>query len=267
MPRFAANLTMFWPELDVYERFRAAAQAGFRRVEILFVHELDPVRVVGALEEFGLDLVLFDPAPGDWAKGERGLLSVPGREEEFLATVREAAKAAARFGTRLLNALAGIPPAGIPREVAERTAVANLRAAVPLVEKAGATLLVEAINSIDMPGYLADTVERAAALVGAAAPLAEPAASPSVRLQLDQYHVGMAKADARAALRRHAPLVRHVQIADVPGRNQPGTGTQPIREFLADLDHLGYTGSVGLEYRPRGTMTEALSWLPRDLRQ
>jgi hydroxypyruvate isomerase len=260
MPRFAANLTMFWPELDVYERFRAAAQAGFRRVEILFVHELDPVRVVGALEEFGLDLVLFDPAPGDWAKGERGLLSVPGREEEFLATVREAAKAAARFGTRLLNALAGIPPAGIPREVAERTAVANLRAAVPLVEKAGATLLVEAINSIDMPGYLADTVERAAALV-------EAAASPSVRLQLDQYHVGMAKADARAALRRHAPLVRHVQIADVPGRNQPGTGTQPIREFLDDLDHLGYTGSVGLEYRPRGTMTEALSWLPRDLRQ
>ena len=259
MPRFAANLTMLWPELDVYQRFRAAAQAGFRRVEILFVHALDPVRVVEALEEYSLDLVLFDPAPGNWEKGERGLLSLPGREEEFLASVREAAAAAARFGTRLLNALAGIPPPGVPRDVAERTAVANLRAAVPIVEKAGATLLVEAINSVDMPGYFADTVERAAALV-------EAAESPSVRLQLDQYHVGMAGGDARAALRKYPGLVRHVQIADVPGRNQPGTGSQPIREFLADLDSLGYPGSVGLEYRPRGTMLEALSWLPRHQR-
>jgi hydroxypyruvate isomerase len=259
MPRFAANLTMLWPELDVYQRFRAAAQAGFRRVEILFVHALDPVRVVEALDEYNLDLVLFDPAPGNWDKGERGLLSVPGREEEFLATVRDAAAAAARFGTRLLNALAGIPPPGTPREVAERTAVQNLRAAAPIVEKAGATLLVEAINSIDMPGYFADTVERAAALVQAAE-------SPAVRLQLDQYHVGMAGGDARAALKKYAGLVRHVQIADVPGRNQPGTGSQPIREFLADLDSSGYSGSVGLEYRPRGTMDESLSWLPRDRR-
>ena len=259
MPRFSANLTMLWPDLDVYQRFRAAAQAGFHKVEILFVHELDPVRVVDALEEYRLELVLFDPAPGNWAKGERGLLSVPGREEEFLASVREAVASAARYGTRLLNALAGIPPPGTPREVAERTAVANLKAAIPLVEKAKATLLVEAINSVDMPGYFADTVDRAAALV-------EAAGSPSVRLQLDQYHAGMAGTDPREALRKHGALVRHVQIADVPGRNQPGTGTQPITVFLADLDRLGYEGSVGLEYRPRGTMDEALAWLPRERR-
>ena len=256
MPRFAANLTMLWPELEVYDRFRAAAEAGFRRVEILFVHSLDATRVEKTLRELGLELVLFDPAPGDWSRGERGLLSVPGREQEFLATVREAVTAARRFGTRLLNALAGIPPADISRAEGERTAIANLRAAVPLAEEAGVTLLVEAINSIDMPGYFADTVERAAALV-------EGAGSPSVRLQLDQYHVGMAGADARAASRRYAPLVAHVQIADVPGRNQPGTGTQPIREFLRDLDESGYRGSVGLEYRPRGSMDDALAWLPR----
>jgi hydroxypyruvate isomerase len=107
-----------------------------------------------------------------------------------------------------------------------------------------------------MPGYFAGTVERAAALV-------RSAESPSVRLQLDQYHVGMAGADARAALRRYASLVAHVQIADVPGRNQPGTGSQPIGELLGDLDQLKYSGSVGLEYRPRGTMDEALAWLPR----
>jgi hydroxypyruvate isomerase len=259
MPRFAANLTMLWPELDVYDRFRAAAEAGFRRVEILFVHALDPGRVERALRENRLELVLFDPAPGDWTKGERGLLSVPGREEEFVATVREAVSSAQRFGTKLLNALAGIPPAGVPRAGAERTAIANLRAAVPLVEKIGASILVEAINPVDMPGYFADTVERAAALV-------EAADSPSVRLQLDQYHVGMVGADARAALRRYAPLVAHVQVADVPGRNQPGTGTQPIREFLDDLDRIAYRGSVGLEYRPRGSMDEALGWLPRPAR-
>jgi len=255
MPRFAANLTMLWPDLDVYQRFRAAADAGFRRVEILFVHPLDPARVEQLLKEHGLTLVLFDPAPGDWEHGERGLLSVPGREAEFLQTVRDAVKAAKRFGTRLLNALAGIPPAGTPRELAQKTAIANLRAAAPLVEEIGATLLVEAINSIDMPGYFADTVERAAALV-------EGAGSPSVRLQLDQYHVGMAGGDARAALKKYASLVRHVQIADVPGRNQPGTGKQPIADFLKDLDQLGYSGSVGLEYRPRGAMDDALAWLP-----
>ena len=258
MPRFSANLTMLWPELDVYDRFRAAADAGFRRVEILFVHALDPARVERALRDNGLTLVLFDPAPGNWEAGERGLLSLPGREEEFLRTVRDAVTVAKRFGTRLLNALVGIPK-GVAADEARRTAVSNLRAAVPLVESIGATLLVEAINSVDMPGYFADTVDGAAALV-------EEAGSPSVRLQLDQYHAGMMGTDPVAALRKHAALVKHAQIADVPGRNQPGTGTQPIRALLDELDRLGYSGSVGLEYRPRGRMDDALAWLPRDRR-
>lgn len=258
MPRFAANLTMLWPDLDVVDRFRAAAEAGFRRVEILFVHSLDPARVGALLREHRLELVLFDPAAGDWAGGERGLLSLPGREEEFLATVRDAVAAARRFGTRRLNALAGIPK-GVAREAAQRTAIANLRAAAPLVESIGAKLLVEAINSVDMPGYFADTVERAASLV-------QEAGSPSIRLQLDQYHAGMMGTDPLAALRKYAPLVEHVQIADVPGRNQPGTGGQPIRAFLEELDRIGYAGSVGLEYKPRGSMDEALAWLPRERR-
>src|SRR5919204_5604866 len=139
MLRFAANLTMLWPELPVLERFHAAAKAGFRRVEILFVHELDAAAVERALRELQLELVLFDPRPGDWANGERGLLSVPGREEEFLETVREAIASAQRFGTRRLNALAGIPPTGVAREEARRTAIANLRAAAPLVQRAGIT--------------------------------------------------------------------------------------------------------------------------------
>jgi hydroxypyruvate isomerase len=187
------------------------------------------------------------------------LLSVPGREEEFLDTVREAIRAAQRFGTRRLNALAGIPPAAVAHDQAKRTAIANLRAAARLVQEAGITLLVEAINTIDIPGYFASTADVAAELVTAAD-------SPSVRLQLDQYHVGMMGHDARAVLRRYFPLVAHVQIADVPGRHQPGTGAQPIAALLADLDELGYTGSVGLEYRPLGTTDESLGWLPRELR-
>ena len=259
MPRFAANLTMLWPELPVLDRFQAAAKAGFRRVEILFVHDLDAAAVEGALRELGLQLVLFDPRPGDWAKGERGLLSIPGRETEFLDTVREAIAAAQRFGTRRLNALAGIPPPGVSREDARRTAIANLRAAAPLVERAGITLLVEAINTIDMPGYFADSADVAADLV-------ESAATASVRLQLDQYHVGMTGQDVRAVLRRRFPIVQHVQIADVPGRHQPGTGQQPIAAFLSDLDELGYAGSVGLEYKPAGSTDESLAWLPREQR-
>jgi hydroxypyruvate isomerase len=260
LPRFAANLSMLWQEIDPYDRFRAAADAGFSRVEMLFPHQLDPVRLQGLLRDLGLEMVLFDPAPGNWAGGERGLLSVPGREDEFLATLRDAIALAGRLGTRQLNALAGILPPGASREEGERTAVANLRAAAPLIENAGLTLLVEAINSIDMPGYFADTIERAANLVTAAD-------SPSVRLQLDQYHVAMMGDDPIAALHRYDGLVRHVQIADLPGRHEPGTGSHPIREFLDELGAIGYDGVVGLEYRPLGSTADSLSWLPPDARR
>jgi hydroxypyruvate isomerase len=259
MPKFAANLSMLWPELDVYDRFRAAAEAGFKRIEILFIHELDHDRIERLLREHDLELVLFDPNPGNWTAGERGLLCVPGREEEFFETVRAAIEAAKRFGTRRLNCICGVVPPGVSREAAEKTALSNLQNAAPLAEQAGVFLLIENINGTDMPGYFADTAEKAAALVRAAD-------HASVRLQLDQYHVGMVGGDARDELRRYATLVEHVQIADVPGRHEPGTGQQPIADFLRDLDAVGYTGTVGLEYRPSATTEQALEWLPRDQR-
>ncbi len=250
---------MLWPELDVYDRFRAAAEAGFSRVEILFVHALDIGRVASLLKEHGLELVLFDPYPGNWDAGERGLLSLPGREDEFLQSVRDALAAAKQFGTRRLNAIVGVLPPGVSRETAQTTAIDNLSRASPLAQDAGVLLLVENINTVDMPGYFADTVERAAALVQAVD-------RPNVRLQLDQYHVGMMGGDPRAALKQHRELVEHVQVADVPGRHEPGTGQQPIQAFLKDLDDLGYTGAVGLEYRPSASTEAALEWLPRDRR-
>jgi hydroxypyruvate isomerase len=259
VPRFAANLSMLWPELDVYDRFRAAAAAGFSRVEILFVHALDRERIAGLLKEYGLELVLFDPSPGNWEAGERGLLSLPGREDEFLKSVEDAVEAARLFGTHRLNAIAGVVPPGVSRDAAKQTAVSNLRRAAPLAEQQGVLLLVENINTVDMPGYFADTAERAADLVQAVD-------RPNVRLQLDQYHVGMMGGDPRAALRQYRPLIEHVQIADVPGRHEPGSGHQPIEEFLTDLDSVGYTGAVGLEYRPSASTETALSWLPRERR-
>ena len=259
MPKFAANLSMLWPELDMYDRFAAAAQAGFSRIEILFVHALDHERVSHLLRTHDLELVLFDPAPGNWEAGERGLLSLPGREADFLRSIEEAVATAQRFGTRRLNAIAGVLPPGVSRADAERTAVSNLKKAAPLAESAGVFLLVEPINNIDMPGYIADSIDRGVALV-------QQADHPSVRLQLDQYHVGMMGGDPLAELRKHVSLVEHVQIADVPGRHQPGTGQQPIQAFLAELDSVGYQGAVGLEYRPEGTTEEALEWLPKEKR-
>jgi hydroxypyruvate isomerase len=260
MPRFAANLSMLWPELDVYDRFRAAHDAGFSRVEILFVHALDHDRIAALLDEHGLELVLFDPAPGNWEAGERGLLSLPGREAEFMTSIREAVATAKRFGTHRLNAIAGVLPLGVSYQEAFRTAVSNLREASVIADADDCSLLVENINTTDMPGYFASTVERAAEIVDAVD-------RPNVRLQLDQYHVGMMGGDPVATLRQYAPFVEHVQIADVPGRHEPGTGHQPIEIFLHELDTLGYAGSVGLEYRPSGASTEsALEWLPRQRR-
>jgi hydroxypyruvate isomerase len=254
MPRFAANLSMLWQELGPYERITAASAAGFRYVEMLFPHELDADQLQGILERSGVEMVAFDPAAGDWKAGDRGLLALPGREMEFLHGVREAIRLARRLGTNRLNTLVGIPPPGVSDAEARSTVIANLTMAAPLAADAGITLLVEAINNVDVPGYWAGTVARAVELV-------EAVHHPHVRLQLDQYHAGMAGEDAIQCLHAHLPLIAHVQIADVPGRHEPGTGTQPIEEFLDDLDRVGYDGFVGLEYRPLADTRSSLRWL------
>ncbi|MHB8487653.1 MAG: hydroxypyruvate isomerase family protein [Candidatus Dormibacteria bacterium] len=261
MPRFAANLTMLWQDLDPYARFEAASAAGFTHVEMLFPHELDADRLASTLGDLGLGMVVFDPAAGDWAAGDRGLLALPGREDEFADTLGAAINLARRIGTSKLNALVGVPPADVSSGQAREVAVANLERAAALVREAGITLLVEAINNIDIPGYWAGTVAVAADLV-------QTVNDPGVRLQLDQYHAAMAGEDAAECLRRYRPLVAHVQIADVPGRHEPGTGTQPIGDFLRELDRLGYDGFVGLEYRPLVDTASSLEWMrTMDLRR
>jgi hydroxypyruvate isomerase len=256
MPKYAANLTMLWPELgDPYARFAAAAAAGFTRVERLFLHDLDPERVRGLLADLGLSLVLFDPYPGDWQAGERGLLALPGREPECRESVLAALDTAGRLGTGHLNVLAGVIPPGADPGRCLETAAANLAGLAPVAEAAGVTLLLEAINPYDMPGYALPTIGDAAALVRAVS-------HPAVALQFDAYHVGRTGGDLFREIEATFGLVRHVQVADVPGRHQPGTGALPLAGFLARLDELGYTGAVGLEYLPEGPTDQALAWLP-----
>ncbi|MFZ0168361.1 MAG: TIM barrel protein [Candidatus Dormiibacterota bacterium] len=256
MPQFAANLSMLWQELGPYDRFAAAAAAGFTKVEMLFPHELDASRLEATLARHGLEMVLFDPAAGDWAGGERGTLALPGRELETTQAVRDAIELAQRIGTRRLNTLVGVLPATVSVDQAQATAVSNLRLLAPLAEGAGIMLLVEALNSVDAPGYWPGTVAEAAQLV-------ETVNLPNVRLQLDQYHAAMAGEGALACLDAYFPRIGHVQIADVPGRHEPGTGTEPIDEFLQALDRLAYEGFVGLEYRPLIDTASSLRWLER----
>ena len=260
MPKYAANLSMLWPELDMYDRLLAAADAGFSRIEILFVHSLDQDRLARLLDDLKLELVLFDPAPGDWEGGERGLAGKPNRRDEFQRTIREALDTAQRLGVGRLNVLTGIPDPGQDQAVTHRTIVDNLSWAASVAEPTGVKLLVENLNNTDFPGIYVSTVARAAQIVN-------DVNKPNVRVQFDQYHVGMMGGDARAEVRTYRDLVEHVQIADVPGRHQPGTGQQPIPQFLGDLDSLGYQGAVGLEYRPSGPTEAALEWLPRDRRR
>jgi hydroxypyruvate isomerase len=257
--RYAANLSMLWPDRDPYDRFAAAAAAGFTRVEMLFPPQLDVDRIAALLTENGLELALFDLTAGIWADGERGLAALPDRVAEFRAhAVRDIATAAA-LGTGVLTVLAGRPAPGTDPAACDRTLVDNLRYLAGAAADHGAVLALEALNSVDVPGYHVVSVDHAAALVA-------EVDHPAVRVQFDQYHVVMMGGDPLALLDAHLARVGHVQIADAPGRHEPGTGGAPVRAFLDHLDALDYDGNVGLEYLPLGDTDDGLAWLPRPLR-
>jgi hydroxypyruvate isomerase len=251
---FAANLTFLWPDLPPHARFEAARAAGFDTVELLFVHDIDARFLEEELARLSLRLHLFDPFPGDWANGDRGLLCDRARTAQLDRAFDEAVDTATRLKCTALNLLVGVRPPGTLASEAFEVAVNNLLRLEPLARAAGLTILVEQLNPIEHPGYLASELETAVRMI-------EAVGSPAVRLQFDQYHVAMTGGSCLQALKRCCGLIGHVQIADVPGRHEPGTGTQPIAQFLDALDASGYKGAVGLEYIPRRTTTESLEWL------
>ncbi|MDD5247463.1 MAG: hydroxypyruvate isomerase family protein [Rhodocyclaceae bacterium] len=254
MPKFAANLTLMFNEVPFPQRFAAAAQAGFAGVEFLFPYDHAPADVAHWLGASGLQSVLFNLPPGDWAGGERGIASLPGREDEFRRGVARALDYAAALGTPCLHAMAGVLPAGADRAHHRAVYVANLRHAAAALARAGRTLLIEPINPRDMPGYFLNTQAEAHAIraeVGA----------PNLKVQMDFYHAQIVEGDLAAKFRRYHEHVGHIQIASVPDRHEPDEGEIDYRTLFRLFDELGYAGWVGCEYRPRGRTEDGLGWI------
>ena len=254
MPKFAANLTMMFNEVPFPQRFAAAAKAGFAAVEFLFPYDYPPAEVARWLQEAGLKNALFNMPPGDWAAGERGVASLPGREEEFRAGVARAIEYARALGTPSINALAGLLPSGADRKRHREVFVANLRHAAKALAGDGLTLLIEPINSRDIPGYFLNTQAEAHAI-------REEVDQPNLKVQMDFYHAQIVEGDLSVTLRKHIAHVGHVQIASVPDRHEPDEGEIDYRHIFRLLDELGYPGWVGCEYRPRGRTEDGLGWL------
>lgn len=253
--RFSANVSMLWPELPLLERFAAAARAGFRGVEVWWPED-DAAALPGAVRDAGVEVVLMNFDGGDLAAGERGLLNHPDREARFHDHLPVALDLARELGCPLLHALVGVEAPDVPREEQVCLARANVARAARAARAQGATVVVEALNRLDMPGYLLPTTAEAAAF-------ARSVGEPNVGLQFDAYHSAQSGEDPAATFHAHAGQVAHVQLADSPGRGEPGTGRTDFAAFFAALRERGYGGWVGVEYRPSTSRTEdSLGWLP-----
>lgn len=254
MPKFAANLTMMFNEVAFPERFAAAARAGFEAVEFLFPYDHMPQEVAQWLTENKLTSALFNMPPGDWAAGERGIASLPGREQEFREGVLRALEYAQAMGTKRLHAMAGLLPDGADRNRHRETFIENLRFAAREVGKHGITLLVEPINTRDIPRYFLNTQAEGHAI-------REAVGEPNIKVQMDFYHAQIVEGDLAMTFRKHFSGIGHIQIASVPTRNEPDDGEVNYRYLFRLLDEMGYDGWVGCEYRPKGRTEDGLGWM------
>ncbi|MCC5884482.1 MAG: hydroxypyruvate isomerase [Halomonas sp.] len=254
MPKFAANLSMLFTEEDFLDRFKAAAEAGFKGVEYLFPYDYTAVEIRARLDEYGLTQVLHNLPAGDWGAGERGIACHPDRVEEFRAGVEKAIDYATVLGCKQVNCLAGIQPQGVSLEQARRTLVENLRYAAEKLAAAGILLLAEPINTRDIPGFFLNRTEQALAIF-------DEVGSRNLKLQYDIYHMQIMEGDLAPTIEKHLDRIAHVQLADNPGRHEPGTGEIHYPFLFAHLDRLGYDGWIGCEYKPKTTTKEGLGWL------
>ncbi len=259
MPRFAANLSMMFNEVDFLDRFDAARQAGFSGVEYISPYEHNPAELAELLNVNGLTQVLFNLPAGNWDAGERGIACLPDRTGEFRAGVEQAAEYATALGCRQVNCLAGIAPEGVEREHLRRTFVENLRYAADVLEAEGVTLLIEAINNLDIPGFFLNTSSEARSLIN-------EVGSENLAFQYDVYHMQIMEGDLARTIETNLDVIRHIQIADNPGRHEPGTGEINYPYLFDHLDRLGYDGWVSAEYNPAGATSDGLSWLSEYIR-
>ncbi len=253
MPNFAANLTMLFNEVDFLDRFAAASNAGFRGVEYLFPYDYEPEELAEKLKQHGLTQVLHNLPAGDWGAGERGIACHPDRVGEFQDGVGKAIEYATALGCVQVNCLAGVAPKGVSAEEQDATFVANLKFASEQLSTAGIRLLIEPINTIDIPGFVLNYPEQARDLI-------QRVGSDNLYLQHDLYHMQIMQGDLARNIDRNMDIIRHIQIADNPGRHEPGTGEINYAYLFNYLDEIGYDGWVGCEYVPAGTTAEGLGW-------
>ncbi|WP_271411635.1 hydroxypyruvate isomerase [Pseudomonas sp. Q1-7] len=254
MPRFAANLSMLFTEVDFLDRFAAAAEAGFSGVEYLFPYDFPVEEIRARLDANNLEQVLFNLPAGDWGKGERGIACHPDRVEEFRAGVDKAIAYAKVLGNTQINCLAGIRPQGVDCATVEQTFVDNLKFAAEKLQSAGIRLVIEAINTRDIPGFYLNNTQQALAI-------REKVGSANLFLQYDIYHMQIMEGDLARTVESNLAAINHVQLADNPGRNEPGTGEINYRFLFQHLDRIGYQGWIGCEYKPATTTVAGLGWL------
>jgi hydroxypyruvate isomerase len=256
MPKFAANLSMMFQEIGFLDRFDAAAACGFGGVEFLFPYDHPPEVIAERLRRNRLTLALFNMPPGDWAGGERGLAAQPGREQQFRDGVGQAIAYAKATGCRTIHAMAGLWPAGRDKGEGERVYLDNLRYAAERLAPEGLTLVIEPINTRDIPGYFLNTTSEAMAIIG-------KTGRGNLKLQLDLYHVQIMEGDLATRIRALAGHYPHVQIAGNPGRQEPDIGEIHYPYLFDLLDEIGYAGWIGCEYRPKGETAAGLGWARR----
>lgn len=260
MPRFAANLSMLFTEVPLADRFERAARAGFQTVELQFPYELPAAVLREKLVSNRLAMCLHNLPAGDWARGDRGIAAHPGRVDEFRTGVAKAIDYATTLGVPMLNALAGIPPVGTDDARVRRTLVDNLRFAAAALKEADLKLLVEPINTYDVPGFWLDTPAKALSVL-------DEVGADNAYLQYDVYHAQRAQGELAATIEKHLQRIGHIQIADNPGRHEPGSGEINFPFLFGHLKRIGYTGVVGAEYKPAGVTEAGLGWLEQARRQ
>lgn len=253
MPRFAANLTMMFTEVPFLDRFERAARAGFEAVEFLFPYAFEAVQIRQRLDDNGLQLVLHNLPAGDWDAGERGIACLPDRQAEFRAGVARAIGYAQALGVGQLNCLAGKAPAGVDAGLLRATFVENLAFAALELKGAGLRLLIEPINTYDIPGFFLNRTDQAADIL-------QEVGADNAFIQYDIYHAQRMEGELAATMLKHLARIGHIQLADNPGRNEPGTGEINYPFLFAHLDRIGYGGWIGCEYKPATTTEAGLGW-------
>ncbi len=254
MPKFSANLTMMFIDTDFLNRFERAARCGFRGVEFMFPYDFDKAAIIAKLQQYNLKVVLHNFPAGKWAAGERGLACLPDRVQEFRSGVGQAIEYARALKCPRLNCMAGVTPREVTQEKIKQTFIENLRFAAAATAKENIRLMIEPINYFDMPGFYLNYTRQALDII-------KEVNHPNLRLQYDIYHAQVLEGNLTNTIRDNVKIIEHMQVADVPGRHEPGTGEINFTNLFRFIDGSGYDGWIGCEYKPAGKTEDGLGWV------